>query len=214
MSRIFRDRVEAGQVLAKKLQHFAGQKDAIVLALPRGGVPVGYEIAEALGIPLDVFLVRKLGVPGHEELAFGAIAMSGITVFNDEIIRQLDLKQTIIAAVIAREQIVLEERNKKYRGNRPYPDLKNRTVILVDDGIATGATMRAAAKAIRQLGCLQLIIAVPVAPREALTQFSQFANQIICLETPADFFAIGSWYEAFPQTTDAEVYRLLGKNPD
>ena len=195
-------------MLAQKLQRFAGQKDTLVLALPRGGVPVGYEIAQALQIPLDVFLVRKLGVPGYEELAFGAIAMGGVTVFNDSVIQQLGLQQDAIAAVITQEQAVLAQRNQKYRGNRPLPDLKQLTVILVDDGIATGATMRAAIQAIRQLGCLKIILAVPVAPPEAFAQFSQLADAVICLETPAEFFAIGSWYENFPQTTDEEVYQL------
>jgi putative phosphoribosyl transferase len=207
--KIFRDRREAGQLLAQKLQRFAGQKDTLVLALPRGGVPVGYEIAQALQIPLDIFLVRKLGVPGYEELAFGAIAMGGVTVFNDSVIQQLGLQQDAMAAVIAQEQAVLAQRNQKYRGNRPLPDLKQLIVILVDDGIATGATMRAAIQAIRQLGCVKIILAVPVAPPEAFAQFSQLADAVICLEAPAEFFAIGSWYENFPQTTDEEVYRLL-----
>ncbi len=211
MIKIFRDRVEAGQLLAEKLAHFAGQSDAIVLALPRGGVPVGYEIATALKLPLDIFLVRKLGVPGHEELAFGAIAMGNITVFNQEIIAMLGLSQHTIDAVISREQMVLNERDEKYRGNRPLPDLKNRTVILVDDGIATGATLHAAIKAIRQLNCRYLVAAAPVAPLEAVSRFSEIVDRMVCLETPPDFFAIGSFYEDFSQTTDEEVYRLLGK---
>lgn len=198
-------------MLAKKLVHFAGKSDAIVLALPRGGVPVGYEIAQALKLPLDIFLVRKLGVPGHEELAFGAIAMGNVTVFNQEIITMLGLSQHTIDAVIAREQMVLNERDEKYRGNRPLPDLKDRTVILVDDGIATGATLHAAINAIQQLDCRYLVAAVPVAPVEAISKFNEFADEMVCLETPADFFAIGSFYEDFSQTTDEEVYRLLGK---
>lgn len=211
MTRIFRDRTEAGQLLAEKLVHFARQKDSIVLALPRGGVPVGYEIAQALKLPLDIFLVRKLGVPGHEELAFGAIAMDNVQVFNDEVVFQMGLDQPTIDEIIREEQAVLNERNQKYRGNRPFPDLKNRTVILVDDGIATGATMRAAIKAIRKLGCLNLVIAVPVAPPEVFTQFRSLADQIVCVETPAMMYAIGSWYADFSQTTDEEVIQLLNR---
>lgn len=211
MKKIFHDRVEAGQLLAKKLTAYREQKDTIVLALPRGGVPVGYEIAQALKLPLDVFLVRKLGVPGNEELAFGAIAVNEVRVFNEKIIHQMDLTPAIIDAIIRREQQVLNERNQKYRGNQPLPNLKNHTVILIDDGIATGATVQAAIAAIRKLGCRHLVVAVPVAPLPALTQISQLADQIVCLETPSDFFAIGSWYENFSQITDEEVYQLLGK---
>ncbi len=211
MIKIFRDRTEAGQLLAAKLARFSGKPDAIVLALPRGGVPVGYEIARALKLPLDIFLVRKLGVPGHEELAFGAIAMGNVTVFNQEIIAMLGLSRHTIDAVIASEQMVLNERDEKYRGNRPLPNLKDRTVILVDDGIATGATLHAAINAIRQLDCRHLVAAVPIAPMEAISQFSRLVDEMVCLETPTDFFAIGSWYEDFSQTTDEEVYRLLGK---
>jgi putative phosphoribosyl transferase len=210
MVKIFRDRVEAGQLLAEKLMSFKGRKDAIILALPRGGVPVGYEIAQALEIPLDIFLVRKLGVPWHEELAFGAIALGGGKVFNQQIITMLGLTQPVIDEVIHHEQQVLIERNEKYRGNRPLPDFKNRTVIVVDDGIATGATLQAAVMAIRQLGCRQLVTAVPVAPLEAEAQFKPLVDQFVCLETPAELFAIGSWYADFSQTTDEEVYRLLG----
>ncbi len=211
MEKIFRDRIEAGQLLALQLKTFAGNQEAIVLALPRGGVPVGYEIARALKIPLDIFLVRKLGVPGQEELAFGAIAQGGISVFNDEVLRLINLDQRTIDEIIAEQQTVLQERNQKYRGKRPFPELKNRMVILVDDGIATGATMRVAIKAIRKLGCRQLIIAVPVAPPDVFDQFGQLVDQIVCLETPTPFFAIGGWYQDFSQTSDAEVISLLNQ---
>lgn len=210
MIKIFRNRAQAGQLLAKRLMHYAGRKDVIVLALPRGGVPVGYEIAQALQLPLDIFLVRKLGAPGHEELAFGAIAIDGATVFNHEIIEMLGLSPTVIDAVIKRETMVLNERNRKYRGSRPLPNLLDHTVILVDDGIATGATLMAAITAIRKI-CGQIVVAVPVAPAEAVTKFSSVTDEFICLETPRDFLAIGSWYEDFSQTSDEEVYRLLGR---
>ncbi len=211
MIKKIRNRIEAGQMLAKKLQHFASQDGVLVLALPRGGVPVGYEIAKALKLPLDIFLVRKLGVPGQEELALGAIATGNVIVFNEEIVQSLALNQIDINEIIAKEQRVLTERNLKYRGNQNPPDIKNRTVILVDDGIATGATIRAALKAIRKLGSLNIIIAVPVAPPDVLNQFSQLADQLICLATPSPFFAIGNWYEDFSQTSDEEVITLLEK---
>ncbi len=209
MSRIFRDRSEVGKLLAQQLQHFFAKKNTIVLALPRGGVPVGYEIAQALNLPLDIFLVRKLGVPGHEELAFGAIAMGDVIVFNDAIVNELDVDQSIINTVIERERRVLNERNAKYRDDRPYPDLKAKNIILVDDGIATGATMRAAITALRQRGSARIIVAVPVAPPEVYSQFNNLADEIVCLATPEFFVAIGSWYMNFPQTSDEEVRQLL-----
>lgn len=209
MIKIFENRREAGKLLAGKLSRFKNHKQTLILALPRGGVPVGYEIAQALNLPLDIFLVRKLGVPGQEELAFGAIAMGDTLIFNEELVAQLGLSAESINAIIASEQQVLNERNQKYRGARPFPNLTDQCVILVDDGIATGATMRAAITAIRALGCAQLIVAVPVAPPEIFDQFAGLADQIICLETPAPFFAIGGWYQDFSQTTDAEVHELL-----
>ena len=209
--KIFEDRRQAGQLLAEKLKNFKDKQHTIVLALPRGGVPVGYEIAQALNLPLDIFLVRKLGAPGQEELAFGAIAMGGIVVFNEEIVKRLNISPESIQAVIAQEQQVLQERERKYRGARAFPNLKNQNVILVDDGIATGATMRAAIQAIRALGCAKLIVAAPVAPPEIFDQFAGLSDQIICLETPSPFFAIGGWYQDFSQTSDEEVYELLKK---
>ncbi len=211
MDRIFRNRSEAGKLLAHQLSHFANKKNTLVLALPRGGVPVGYEIAQVLNLPLDIFLVRKLGVPGHEELAFGAIAMGDVIVFNESIVLQLGLDQETIQSVLEKERQVLDERNIKYRGDRPFPDLKDKNIILVDDGIATGATMRAAITALRQWKCASIIIAVPVASPEIYSQFRALADEIICLATPVSFVAIGSWYTDFSQTTDEEVYRLLGK---
>jgi putative phosphoribosyl transferase len=214
MYKIFRDRVEAGQLLAKQLEQYRDKPDTIVLALPRGGVPVGYQIAQGLHLPLDIFLVRKLGVPWQEELAFGAIALGGIKVFNEDVLGFMNLDQAGIDEVIAEQQTILEDRSKKYRGNKPFPDLKNKTVILVDDGIATGATMRAAILAIRELGCCEIILAVPVAPPEIFQQFNSLVDQIVCLETPSPFFAIGGWYQDFSQTTDDEVIDLLKKSPD
>lgn len=211
MDRVFRNRSEAGKLLAHQLSHFANKKNTLVLALPRGGVPVGYEIAQALHLPLDIFLVRKLGVPEHEELAFGAIAMGDVIVFNESIVFQLGLDQETIQSVLEKERQVLDERNIKYRGDRPFPDLKDKNIILVDDGIATGATMRAAITALRQWECASIIIAVPVASPEIYSQFRALADEIICLATPVSFVAIGSWYTDFSQTTDEEVYRLLGK---
>lgn len=214
MDSIFRNRAEAGKLLARELQRFYAQKETIVLALPRGGVPVGYEIAQALQLPLDIFLVRKLGVPGHEELAFGAVAMGDVIVFNEAIVLQLGLDQAAIQSVIESERRVLNERNAKYRGKRPFPDLKGKNIILVDDGIATGATMRAAITALHRWEYARIIVAAPVAPPEIYSQFSALADEIVCLATPESFCAIGSWYLDFPQTTDEEVYQLLGiKNP-
>ena len=205
----FQNRKVAGQLLAKKLVHFSQQKDAIVLALPRGGVPIGYEIAKNLNLPLDIFLVRKLGVPWQEELAMGAIAEGNVHVFNSEIILSLAITQNDIDKAIAQESQILVQRQQKYRGDRPSLVIKNKTVILVDDGIATGATMRAAIKALRKSGSTNVIVATPVAPPEAIAQFSHLVDQVICLETPTPFYAIGNWYEDFSQTSDEEVCDLL-----
>lgn len=209
MYQLFRDRLDAGERLAKQLEKYTNDKDVIVLALPRGGVPVGYVVAKALGVPLDVFLVRKLGLPGQEELAMGAIASGGVRVFNEGIIRNLRPSHQEIDAVITREQAVLNKRDSLYRGDRPPLDLNGRIVILIDDGIATGATIRAAIKAIQQMGCQKLIVATPLAPSSTIKDLEKEVDEIICLETPEPFFAIGSWYNDFSQTTDAEVQRLL-----
>lgn len=211
MTQIFKNRAEAGQLLAKKLVHFAHRKDIIVLALPRGGVPVGYEVAKALHAPLDIFLVRKLGAPGQEELAMGAIAMGDVLILNEDIIRSMGISRRDIEAAIVEQKKILSERHLKYRSGRSPLDLKDKTVILVDDGIATGATLRAAIQAIQKTGCARLIVAAPVGPPEVFSTFAPLADEVICLQTPSPFFAIGSWYEHFPQTSDEEVIQLLSE---
>ncbi|MBA3533698.1 MAG: phosphoribosyltransferase [Ardenticatenales bacterium] len=211
MTRPFRDRREAGRLLAQHLGQYANRSDVIVLALPRGGVPVGYEIAAALHAPLDLFLVRKLGVPGQEELAMGAIAMGGVRVLNEEVVRSLRMPSKVINTVAEREQRELERRACLYRGNRPPLDVSGRTVILVDDGLATGATMRAAILALKQLGPASLVMAVPTGSRETCEAFNPLVDEVLCLCTPEPFQAVGLWYEDFSQTTDREVQQLLAK---
>lgn len=208
--RIFRDRKEAGQLLAKELTQYANHKDAIVLALPRGGVPVGFEISKKLNIPLDAFLVRKLGVPWQEELAMGAVAMGNVRILNQEIIASAQIPAAEIEEITQQQQAELARRNELYRQNKPIPNLIHKTVILVDDGIATGATMHAAVEAIRQAKPAKIIIAVPVAPPETYRTFKQLVDEIICLEIPEMFSSVGQWYEFFPQTSDEEVIELLG----
>jgi predicted phosphoribosyltransferase len=181
------------------------------LALPRGGVPVAYEVAEALGAPLDVFLVRKLGIPGHEELAMGAIATGGVTVLNEPIVRRLRIPPEWIADVARAEQVELERRERAYRGDRPPPDVKGKIAILVDDGLATGASMRAAAEALRRLGPARVIVAVPVAARETCDEFRADVDEIVCAETPEPFYAVGLWYRDFSATSDDEVRDLLDR---
>lgn len=203
------NREDAGKVLAQKLGEYANSDKAIILALPRGGVPVAYEIAKTLGLPLDVFIVRKLGVPGHEELAMGAIAMGGTTVLNDEIIRDLKISPDAIKRVSQTAQQELERRTQLYRGKKTLPNIKNQTVILVDDGIATGATIRVALNAIRKLSPNKIIVAVPVAEKSTCEKLSDMAEQIICPLRPLYFHAVGAWYEDFAQTSDEEVRFLL-----
>lgn len=205
----FRDRSDAGQQLASALSEYANKKNTLILALPRGGVPVAYEVAKKLNLPLDIFLVRKLGVPGQEELAMGAIALGDIEVLNNDIISYLHITRRAIDQVKEQELKVLNQRNRVYRGDRPLPDLKHKTVILIDDGVATGATLRAAITAIKRLGAEQLIIAVPVAPASFKTQFSSLVDKVVCLLTPEPFYAIGNWYQDFSQTEDDEVRKLL-----
>jgi putative phosphoribosyl transferase len=209
MAQYFHDRAEAGRLLAEKLMAYANRQDIRVLALPRGGVPVAFEIAKALRAPLDVFLVRKLGVPGHEELAMGAIASGGIVVHNDEVIGNLDISSQEIDTVVAREQQELERRERLYRGDRPFPDLHGCTVILVDDGLATGATMRAAVVAVRQHQPAHSVIAVPIAAPDTCEALGTQVDEIICAITPDPMYAVGLWYEHFDQTTDDEVRELL-----
>jgi putative phosphoribosyl transferase len=205
----FRDRVEAGQVLAEHLADYNGRSDLIVLALPRGGVPVGAEVARALGAPLDVFIVRKLGVPGHSELAMGAIASGGVLVRNDGLIQGLRIEETEIQQAREREQRELLWRERLYRNDRPFPDLHEKTVIVVDDGLATGASMLAAVRALRRLSPASIVVAVPVAAGETCRQLAQEADSVVCAVTPEPFEAVGRHYGDFSQTTDEEVQRLL-----
>jgi putative phosphoribosyl transferase len=207
----FHDRRDAGQRLAQRLTSYAGCDDVLVLGLPRGGVPVAFEVARALGAPLDVFLVRKLGVPGREELAMGAIATGGVRVLNPEVVGPLEIPDEVIDAVAAEERDELERRQRAYRDDRPPPDVRGRTVILVDDGLATGSTMRAALAALRQQQPARVIVAVPVGSAEACAELQGLADESICLETPEPFRAVGLWYSDFSQTTDAEVTTLLAR---
>jgi putative phosphoribosyl transferase len=207
----FRDRAEAGRQLAEQLRGYAGRDDVIVLALPRGGVPVGYEVAKALGAPLDVFVVRKLGVPGHEELAMGAIASGGTLVVDEGLIRSLGIGVARVQEAIAAEARELERREKLYRDGRGRPELEGKTVILVDDGLATGATMRAAALAVREHRPGRIVIAVPVAAAETCRELRGDADELVCVATPRPFGAVGLWYEDFSQTGDDEVRELIAR---
>src|SRR5690348_11067238 len=209
MSMRFRDRRDAGRALAANLRPYADQQDVIVLALPRGGVPVGYEVASALRLPLDVFLVRKLGVPGNEELAMGAIASGGVRVINRDVVEGSAISRATIDAVAAAEARVLEHREREYRDDRPAPTLENRVVILVDDGLATGATMRAGLIALRMKQPKRLIAGVPVAPASTCQELRAIADEVVCVETPEPFYGVGLWYDDFSPTSDAEVRELL-----
>jgi putative phosphoribosyl transferase len=208
----FHDRADAGRALAADLAPYAGRPDLLVLALPRGGVPVAYEVARALGAPLDVFLVRKLGLPGHEEFAMGAIASGGIRLINEDVVREFGVTDAEIAAVSAAEEQELERRERQYRRDRLTPDIAGRTVILVDDGLATGSSMRAAVLALREEHPAHIIIAVPVAAAETCDEFRNLVDDIVCAETPHPFYAVGLWYEDFSQTTDEEVQDLLTRS--
>ena len=209
MTRVFEDRVEAGRALAKALAAHRGATDAIVLALPRGGVPVGYEIAVALGLPLDVLVVRKLGLPWQPELAMGAIASGGAIVLNEEVLGFARGGREALDGVLRAEREELERRERAYRGAKPPLEVAGRTGILVDDGLATGATMEAAVRALRSLGAGRIVVAVPVASPEARDRIAAVADQVVCLEAPAYFSAVGQWYRVFGQTSDAEVGELL-----
>ena len=206
---MFRDRVEAGDVLAERLRHYAGRPDLLVLALPRGGVPVAARVAEALGAPLDVFVVRKLGVPGHEELAMGAIASGGVRVVNQQVVGRLGLDEAVLERVAEAEGRELERRERSYREGRGPPDLAGRVVILVDDGLATGSTMRAAVAAARLLDPARVVVAVPTAPASTCQQLRGEADEVICATTPRPFRAVGYSYRSFPQTVDEEVTAIL-----
>jgi len=206
---LFRDRVDAGRKLAANLDAYADRQDVIVLALPRGGVPVAWEVAQALHAPLDIFLVRKLGVPGHSELAMGAIASGGTHVVNQAVVEQLNITHEQLSEVAAEELIELARREKAYRDNRPAPQLRDQTVIRVDDGLATGSTMLAAVKAVQEQHPARVVVAVPVAAVETCEKFQQQVDEVICVQTPQPFYAVGSWYDNFSQTSDDEVRNLL-----
>ena len=208
-ARAFTDRHEAGRALADRLETFARRDDVVVLALPRGGVPIGYEVATRLGVPLDVFTVRKLGVPGHVELAMGAIASGGVRVLNDEVINWLRPTPDVVAAVARAELAELDRRERLYRGGRPLVPLEGRTVLLVDDGLATGSTMRAAVQAVRQLRAGRVIVAAPVGASDTCHAMRQIADDVVCVISPDHFVAVGVWYVDFSETTDDEVQRLL-----
>jgi len=209
MAARFHDRRDAGRRLAAELADYAHRADVRVLALPRGGVPVAFEVARALGAPLDVFVVRKLGLPGHEEFAMGAIASGGIVILNENVVRDAGVSDAAVERVIATERRELERREQRYRGDRPLPEIAGNTVILVDDGLATGSTMWAAVAALKQEGPARTVVGVPIASPETCDAFRDAVDEIVCAVTPAPFYAVGLWYEDFSQTTDEEVHELL-----
>jgi putative phosphoribosyl transferase len=207
----FRDRTEAGELLAEQLTNYADKPDVIVLALPRGGVPVGAQVARKLNVPFDIFVVRKLGLPGHPELAMGAIAIGGVRVINRDVVEGLRIPELVIDAVAAQEQEELMRRRHAYRDDLPAPQVRGKTVILVDDGIATGSTMIAAVAALRQLGAGQIIVAAPVIARSTFSQMRRAADEVVAVIVPEEFYGVGQWYEDFSQTTDEEVRELLSE---
>jgi len=209
MERAFVNRTEAGRLLAEKLEKYANRTDVVVLGLPRGGVPVAYEVAKRLHVPLDVFIVRKLGVPGFEELAAGAIASGSVRVLNEDVMRAIPYADAAIEAITAKETAELQRREQIYREGRPAPELRDKIVMLVDDGLATGATMRAAVKALRQSGAAKILVAVAVSPPDTCREIAQEADETICLRTPEFFQAVGQYYEDFSQTSDDDVRKLL-----
>ena len=206
----FRDRTEAGELLAEALASYAHQPDIVVLALPRGGVPVGAQVAKKLGAPLDVFVVRKLGLPGHPELAMGAIASGGVRVFNGDLIDSLRIPDDVINAVTAKEYEELLRRERSYRDDLPAPEVEGKTVIVVDDGIATGSTMFAAIAALRQLNAGRIVVATPTIAKSTFDYLQKHADEVVAVIVPEEFSGVGQWYEDFSQTTDEEVHRLLG----
>jgi putative phosphoribosyl transferase len=210
--RPFRNREHAGRVLAERLKAYANRSDVLVLALPRGGVPVGVEVAAALRAPLDVFVVRKLGTPSQPELAMGAIASGGVRVLNDDVVKMLNLTKDAIDRVAESEQRELERRERLYRGDRPFPNLADQVVILVDDGLATGSSMRAAVKALRLHRPGRIVVAVPAAAAETCDEFRSEVDEIVCATTPDPFYAVGLWYDDFSETTDDEVRDLLAQS--
>ena len=208
----FHDRAEAGRVLARNLTHYAGRPDVLVLALPRGGVPVAFEVARVLNLPLDVFVVRKLGVPGYEELAMGAIASGGVRVLNPTVVESFGIPDAVIDGVAERERHELQRREREYRDVRPALDVSGRKVILVDDGVATGSTMRAAIEALRQLQAGRIIVATPTIAWSTVNEIQSEADELIAVMRPLDFASVGQWYDDFTQTSDAEVRTLLEKS--
>lgn len=213
MTTRFRDRTHAGKALANRLTAYANRPDTLALGLPRGGVPVAYEVARALNLPLDICLVRKLGVPGHKELAMGAIASDGVRVLNYDVMSWLAISDKTLEHVAAHELRELQRRDRSYRGSRPRPPIRDRTVIVVDDGLATGATMKAALGVLRSQQPKLIVVAVPVAPRSTCQELTADGYQVVCLATPEPFYAIGVWYENFAQTTDEQVRTLLAPQP-
>jgi predicted phosphoribosyltransferase len=210
-AQVFRDRTDAGRALARTLSGFANRPDVLVLALPRGGVPVAFEVAQALHAPLDVFIVRKLGVPGHEEYAMGALASGGVLVLNENVVRMLDIPEAAVESVVRSEQRELDRREQLYRAGMPPLDVRGRTVLLVDDGLATGSTMLAAVKALRRQQPARIAAAVPTAAAETCEALRSEADEVICASTPEPFRAVGLWYEDFSQTSDDEVRELLAR---
>ena len=210
---VFKDRREAGAVLAAQLDKYKDRDDVVVLALPRGGVPVAYEVARALRAPLDVFLVRKLGLPGHAELAMGAIASGGVRVLNNDVVDWYGIPPSVIDQVALDEQAELERRERAYRGDRGFLDQRNRTVLLIDDGLATGSSMKAAVLAVRANGPTRIVVAVPVGAPDTCRDLANVADEVVCTRTPEPFSAVGLWYRDFSQTTDAEVRELLHGRP-
>ncbi len=207
----FKNRIEAGQLLADRLKSYSGSKDLLILGLPRGGVPVAWEVAKRLNALFDVILVRKLGVPQNKELAMGAIAPGGIRILNNEIIRALGISQETINEVASEESQELERREKLFRNKRPQPLVRGKTVIIIDDGIATGSTMRAVIAILKSHRPAELIVAVPVAPASTLNEISSLVDRVVCLIVPEEFYAIGPWYEDFSQTTEDEVCAILSQ---
>jgi predicted phosphoribosyltransferase len=207
----FKDRVDAGRKLAKELSKYANRSDVLILALPRGGVPVAFEVAKELNVKMDVFIVRKLGVPGNEELAMGAIASDNIRVLNEDVVRSFQIPERVIDMVAENELRELERREHAYRGDRPKPEVSGSIVILIDDGLATGATMRAAAAALKTKNPAKIVVAVPTAARDTCEFFGREVDEVICVTTPEPFYGVGAWYGDFSQTTDKEVCELLEK---
>lgn len=209
--KLFADRKDAGEKLAQKLSEYTSADNVVVLGLPRGGVPVAYEVAKAIRSPMDIFLVRKLGVPGQEELAMGAIASGGVRVLNDSLIDQLSITDKMLASVAAQEQQELERRERVYRGDNPHVELTDKKAILVDDGIATGASMKAAIEALRAHKPEKIIVAVPVSPPDTYMEIKEQVDEIVCIDTPQPFYGVGMWYDDFSQTTDEEVKEYMNQ---